>query len=235
MPETYGELKTLCCKLRDELAVAKAERDAAVRDLENLMQYGERFRCEFCGNDKGCDRNCAACDLVLPDELVISAYRTAINILRARNDVEKKKENEVMGLYEAIEHLDESIPRIRVDGCEECVQEHEQLKAWLVELAAFRARQEDKNELLMRDELAAAKAERDAAVADMKEYGVGYGFTCEVCAHMRGTKGNPCRYPSDVDVSAEMCEACDQCPCGHCDGVSQWSWRGMREGGTTCP
>ncbi len=39
----------------------------------------------------GCDRNCAACDLVLPDELVISAYRTAVDILRARQEAEKNE------------------------------------------------------------------------------------------------------------------------------------------------
>ena len=70
--------------------------------------------------------------------------------------------------------------------------------------------------------------ERDAAVRDMKEYGAGYGFTCEVCGHKRGTKGNPCFYPANVDVDDKMCRACDKCPCGHCDGVSQWEWRGMQ-------
>ena len=38
-----------------------------------------------------CDRNCAACDLVLPDAFVISAYRTAINILRAQQEAEKNE------------------------------------------------------------------------------------------------------------------------------------------------
>ena len=35
-----------------EIIALKAERDAAVADLEKLMLYGERFRCEFCDNDK---------------------------------------------------------------------------------------------------------------------------------------------------------------------------------------
>ena len=39
----------------------------------------------------GCDRNCVACDLVLPDEIVISAYQTAINILRAQQKAEKNE------------------------------------------------------------------------------------------------------------------------------------------------
>ena len=52
------------------------------------------------------------------------------------------------------------------------------------------------------------QAERDAAVRDMKEYGVGYGFTCE------------------------MCKACGECPCGSCDGESNWQWRGLPEKNT---
>lgn len=47
--------------------------------------------------EPGCDRDCAACDLVLPDELVISAYQKAVNILRAQQEAEK---NELLPLEE---------------------------------------------------------------------------------------------------------------------------------------
>ncbi len=47
--------------------------------------------CVMRNTEEACDRNCAACDLVLPDELVISAYRTAINILRAQQEAEKNE------------------------------------------------------------------------------------------------------------------------------------------------
>ena len=66
---------------------------------------------------------------------------------------------------------------------------------------------------------AALKAELDAAVADLAR-----GHDCQYCASHGG-----CVYPPYVDVSAEMCEACNRCPCGHCDGVSQWKWRGRKE------
>lgn len=79
-----------------------------------------------------------------------------------------------------------------------------------------------------RDELAAVKVELYTAVADLKEYGTRYGFTCEVCWHKRGAEGNPCHYPADVDVDAEICLNCDRCPCGHCDGESKWEWRGKQ-------
>ena len=47
----------------EEIGALKAERDAAVRDLETLMLYGERFRCEFCEKDK---EWCACCEVCAP-------------------------------------------------------------------------------------------------------------------------------------------------------------------------
>ena len=44
-----------------------------------------------------------------------------------------------MDLNGAIAHIDELIPRLRADGCEECAREHEQLKTWLEELRSIRA------------------------------------------------------------------------------------------------
>lgn len=46
-----------------ELAAAhlslQRERDAAVRDLEKLMLYGESYTCDFCGKDRRlCSREC---------------------------------------------------------------------------------------------------------------------------------------------------------------------------------
>lgn len=79
------------------------------------------------------------------------------------------------------------------------------------------------------EEIPALKAELYAAVRDLKEMGYRYGFTCEVCANRRGTKDNPCYYPANVDVDDKMCRTCDRCPCGHCDGVSQWEWRGPKK------
>ena len=79
------------------------------------------------------------------------------------------------------------------------------------------------------EEVAALKAERDEAVRDLKEYGTARGFTCEVCTHKRGTKYTPCFYPDGVDVDDEMCRTCGRCKCGHCDGVSQWEWRGPQQ------
>ncbi len=35
-----------------EYRKVRATLDAAVADLEKLMLYGERVRCEFCGNDR---------------------------------------------------------------------------------------------------------------------------------------------------------------------------------------
>ncbi len=75
----------------------------------------------------------------------------------------------------------------------------------------------------------AMQRERDAAVRDLKEYGTARGFTCEVCTHKRGTKYTPCFYPNGVDVDDNMCRSCGRCKCGHCDGVSQWEWRGMQK------
>ena len=79
------------------------------------------------------------------------------------------------------------------------------------------------------EDLRQLKAERDAAVRDLKEYGTARGFTCEVCTHKRGTKYTPCFYPDGVDVDDEMCRTCGRCKCGHCDGVSQWEWRGPQQ------
>ena len=36
--------------------------------------------------EKKCDRNCADCDLVLPDDIVIGAYHTVINMLKRNED-----------------------------------------------------------------------------------------------------------------------------------------------------
>ena len=44
-----------------ELSQVKRERDAAVADLEKLMLYGERVRCEFCGNDRDWCADCEVC------------------------------------------------------------------------------------------------------------------------------------------------------------------------------
>ncbi len=37
---------------------------------------------------QGCDRNCAACDLVLPDEVIMAAYDMALAALRAQAEAE---------------------------------------------------------------------------------------------------------------------------------------------------
>lgn len=37
-------------------------------------------------NIRGCDRNCAECDLVLPDEEVLAAYDMAIKIIQGEDD-----------------------------------------------------------------------------------------------------------------------------------------------------
>lgn len=58
-----------------------------------------------------------------------------------------------MTLDDAIAHCKEAAQRIRADGCEECALEHEQLAEWLEDLAAFRARQQKRNEPMTKDEV----------------------------------------------------------------------------------
>lgn len=61
-------------------------------NIEDTIRVLSNERACVMRNTAGaCDRNCAACDLVLPDELVISAYQTAINILRAQQKAEKNE------------------------------------------------------------------------------------------------------------------------------------------------
>ncbi len=50
---------------------------------ETIRVLSNERACVMRNTAGACDRNCAACDLVLPDDLVISAYRTAVDILRA--------------------------------------------------------------------------------------------------------------------------------------------------------
>ncbi len=64
---------------------------------ETIKVLSNELACVKRQTGPGCDRNCAACDLVLPDELVISAYQTAINILRSQ---QKAKKNEPLTLEE---------------------------------------------------------------------------------------------------------------------------------------
>lgn len=58
---------------------------------ETIRVLSHERACVMRQTGPGCDRNCAACDLVLPDELVISAYRKAVNILRAQQGAEKSE------------------------------------------------------------------------------------------------------------------------------------------------
>lgn len=51
-----------------------------------------------------------------------------------------------MSLDDAIQHLAESIPRIREESCGDCAQEHEQLKIWLEELRDLRNTQVNEND-----------------------------------------------------------------------------------------
>lgn len=37
-------------------------------------------------NIRGCDRDCAKCDLVLPDDEILTAYDTAIRIIQGEDD-----------------------------------------------------------------------------------------------------------------------------------------------------
>lgn len=67
---------------------------------ETIKVLSHERACVMRQTGPGCDRNCASCDLVLPDELVISAYRTTINILRTQQKAEK---NEPMSLDEVRE------------------------------------------------------------------------------------------------------------------------------------
>ncbi len=54
--------------------------EEAIRVLRNERECVQR---------QGCDRNCAVCDLVLPDEIIINAYDMAIAAFR-QNDEEVK-------------------------------------------------------------------------------------------------------------------------------------------------
>lgn len=56
---------------------------------ETIKVLSNEMACVKRQTGPGCNRNCAACDLVLPDELVISAYQTAIDILRTKQEEEK--------------------------------------------------------------------------------------------------------------------------------------------------
>lgn len=56
---------------------------------DTIKVLSNELACVMRQTGPGCDRNCAACDLVLPDEPVISAYQTAINILRSQQEAEK--------------------------------------------------------------------------------------------------------------------------------------------------
>ena len=71
-------------------------------------------------------------------------------------------------------------------------------------------------------EIAALKAERDAAVADLAERS-----DCEYCASL-----GLCRdygMEEGRDITDEVCRACGKCPCGSCEMGSRWSYRGAKK------
>ena len=58
---------------------------------ETIKVLSNERACVMRNTAGACDRKCADCDLVLPDEQVISAYRMAVNILRAQQEAEKNE------------------------------------------------------------------------------------------------------------------------------------------------
>ena len=68
----------------------------------------------------------------------------------------------------------------------------------------------------MREELDRVKAERDAAINDLKA-----GAWCENCAHY-----------ADMAECGEipMCNVCHvECYCKDCNDGNKWAWRGLKE------
>ncbi len=59
-----------------------ANREKAISVLQNEQECVRRQ------SGQGCDRNCAACDLVLPDTAIMAAYDMAIAHLRAQAEAE---------------------------------------------------------------------------------------------------------------------------------------------------
>ena len=60
--------------------------------IEETIKFLQNERaCVVRQTDGGCDRNCAVCDLVLPDRMVLSAYGTAIGILLSQQREEKNE------------------------------------------------------------------------------------------------------------------------------------------------
>ena len=74
----------------EQNAGAYADNPVLAQTTENAIRVlSNELACVMRQTGPGCDKNCAVCDLVLPDKLVISAYRTAIDIFRAQQEAER--------------------------------------------------------------------------------------------------------------------------------------------------
>lgn len=125
------------------------------------------------------------------------AERDAINVDRIRlieRVAELEKENEK--LRAALDN-----DGFRCDGCD------------IVEKAKEALRGSEK----LKQRLAEAERERDAAVHELK-----LEEDCENCKHR-----NECKYDG---FGYKKCSECGECPCSKCDGgESQYEWRGVCE------
>ena len=84
---------------------------------ETIKVLSNERACVMRNTAGACDRDCAACDLVLPDKLVIDAYRTAVNILRAKQAEEKAEPLTLKELRERAERC-EGVYVAHTDGRE---------------------------------------------------------------------------------------------------------------------
>ena len=98
--------------------------------------------------------DCAHCDLLMDDAVILAAYDKAISALRAKrvqkvNDLydedgkeiyeENRESCAMFTLDEAIQHCYEVAERLRKSNpCDTCAAEHEQLAHWLEELKKLR-------------------------------------------------------------------------------------------------
>lgn len=116
-----------------------------------------------------CNRDCANCDLLLPDTKVLETYRIIIDDLTRRLD-KKPLPIEALQLDEAIAHCQEAAQRMRAgDPCSSCAAEHEQLGIWLTELKRLRFECESLHQIWYRcvERVHHIRAERDAAIEDL--------------------------------------------------------------------
>ena len=131
--------------------------------------------------------DCAHCDLLMDDAVILAAYDKVISALSAKrvqkvNDLydedgkeiyeENRESSTMFTLDEAIQHCYKVVERLRKSNpCDTCAAKHEQLAHWLEELKKLRVECDElrSNWYKCAEKVKTLRAERDAAVSDLRK------------------------------------------------------------------